>query len=327
MTSGKCAIAIHGGAGTLLKKNMTDELEQAHRLVLTQSLQAGHKVLLAGGSAIDAVEAAIVVLEDSPLFNAGRGSVFTHEEKIEMDAAVMNGGVGRAGAVTSVTTIKNPIRAARAVMEKSVHVLLAGGGADAFARQVGCEIVDPSYFETSFRREQLHQIQAQERTVLDHDGGAATFDSSAEEFLPGPNPDRKFGTVGAVALDTYGDIAAGTSTGGMTNKRFQRVGDTPLIGAGTYADNASCAISCTGHGEFFIRNVVAYDVAALMKYKGLTLEQAADYVINEKLRALNGMGGLIGIDRRGNIAMPFNTTGMYRGSVKVDGVLQVSLFE
>lgn len=307
----KCAIVIHGGAGTFSRDNMTPELEQAHREVLAESLRAGHVILQSGGSALDAVEAAIVVLEDSPLFNAGRGSVFTHEETIEMDAAVMHGGLGSAGAVAAVTTIKNPVRAARAVMEKSAHVLLGGAGAEAFAKYAGCEMVDPTYFETEFRRAQLRKIQDQQKTLLDHDGGG---------------PDKKFGTVGAVALDKNGDLAAATSTGGMTNKRYNRIGDTPLIGAGTYADNATCAVSCTGHGEFFIRNVVAYDVSALMKYKGETLEQAAHHVINEKLRAVNGQGGLIGIDQTGNITMPFNTAGMYRGAIRVDGSIEVAIF-
>lgn len=327
MTTSRCAIAIHGGAGTLSKESMTEELERAHRDVLAESLKAGHSILQAGGSALDAVEAAIVVLEDSPLFNAGCGSVFTHEETIEMDASVMHGGTGAAGAVTVVTTIKNPIKAARAVMEKSGHVILAGSGAEAFAKQIGCEIVSTSYFETPFRREQLHRIQAEEKTLLDHDGGGAVASNvSSTEFSPGNNPDKKFGTVGAVALDKNGDLAAGTSTGGMTNKRFKRVGDTPIIGAGTYADNATCAISCTGHGEFFIRNVVAYDVAALMKYRGESLAQAAQHVVHEKLKGVGGMGGLIGIDRSGAIVMPFNTTGMYRGAIGIDGVVQVAIF-
>jgi beta-aspartyl-peptidase (threonine type) len=306
---------------------MTAELEQEHRTVLTKSLQAGHAILNVGGAAVDAVEAAIVVLEDSPLFNAGRGSVFTHEETIEMDASVMHGGTGNAGAVTVVTTIKNPIKAARAVMEQSEHVILAGVGAEAFAKRMGCEIVDISYFETSFRREQLKLIQEEERTVLDHDGsGDVMRGRPSPEFIPSEKPDKKFGTVGAVALDMSGDIAAGTSTGGMTNKRFKRIGDTPIIGAGTYADNSTCAISCTGHGEFFIRNVVAYDVAALMKYRGDSLEKAAHHVVQEKLKVIGGMGGLIGIDRDGNIVMPFNTAGMYRGAIGVDGTLRVAIF-
>ncbi|MEY4669997.1 MAG: hypothetical protein RL518_2696 [Pseudomonadota bacterium] len=327
MKIGTFAIAIHGGAGTLSRENMTEELERAHRDVLTQSLRSGHAILEAGGSALSAVEAAIVVLEDSPLFNAGKGSVFTHEERIEMDAAVMHGGLRAAGAVAAVTTIKNPIKAARAVMEKSSHVLLAESGAEAFAELVGCEIVSPEYFETEFRREQLRRAKSQERTVLDHDGGGmASVGSSSIDSSSGSNQDKKFGTVGAVALDKNGDIAAGTSTGGMTNKRFHRIGDTPLIGAGTFADNETCAVSCTGHGEFFIRNVVAYDVTALMKYKGLTLTQAADHVVNEKLRSIGGMGGLIAIDRSGTIVMPFNTAGMYRGAIGVDGTERVAIF-
>jgi beta-aspartyl-peptidase (threonine type) len=253
--------------------------------------------------------------------------VFTHDETIEMDAAVMSGAGGNAGAVARVTTIKNPITAARAVMERSEHVLLSGGGADEFAKGAKCESVDPGYFAVPIRLEQLHEVKKQEKIILDRDAtGAAVRDPALIAFSLGSNPDKKFGTVGAVALDLKGDLAAGTSTGGMTNKRYGRIGDSPIIGAGTYADNATCAVSCTGHGEFFMRHVVAYDVAALMKYKGLTLAEATRHVVNEKLEAINGRGGLIALDRQGSIAMPFNTSGMYRGAIGVDGALTVAMF-
>lgn len=326
MVTQKTAIVIHGGAGTLKRENMTAELQHEYEHVLTSALREGHRILEAGGSALEAVIGAVIVLEDSPLFNAGRGSVFTHDETIEMDAAVMCGDTGLAGAVTRITTIKNPITAARAVMERSQHVLLSGEGAEELAHIAGCEIVDPSYFVVLLRRAQLKQIQEREQTMLDHDGGNGAASSSAIEFSLGSTLDEKFGTVGAVALDLQGNLAAGTSTGGMTNKRYGRIGDSAIIGAGTYADNSTCAISCTGHGEFFMRHVVAYDVAALMAYKGLSLEQAARHVIHEKLLAVNGRGGLIGLDRAGNITMPFNTPGMYRGSIGIDGALSVAIF-
>jgi beta-aspartyl-peptidase (threonine type) len=327
MNTHKTAIVIHGGAGALTRENVTEELQREYEHALTTALRQGQRILEAGDSALDAVVGAITMLEDSPLFNAGRGSVLTHDETIEMDAAVMCGETSLAGAVTRVTTIKNPITAARAVMERSQHVLLSGAGAEQLAQMAGCEVVDPSYFVVPLRREQLKQVQAQERTMLDHDGGGpAEASSAAVDFSLGSTLNEKFGTVGAVALDMQGNLAAGTSTGGMTNKRYGRIGDSPIIGAGTYADNATCAISCTGHGEFFMRHVVAYDVAALMKYKGLSLEHAAQHVVHEKLLAVHGRGGLIGLDRAGNVAMPFNTPGMYRGMVGIDGVLQVAIF-
>ncbi|GHA71110.1 isoaspartyl peptidase/L-asparaginase family protein [Pontibacter akesuensis] len=305
----KITLAIHGGAGTITRENMTPEKEKAYREKLNEALQVGYDVLKKGGTSMDAVEATIHVMENSPLFNAGKGAVFTNEGKNEMDAAMMDGETLQAGAVASVTTIKNPISAARAVMEKSPHVMMIGDGAEAFAKTQGIELVDPSYFHTETRYNQLQQIIDKEKTQLDHDGGSS---SNENIFTEG----NKFGTVGCVALDAYGNLAAGTSTGGMTNKRFGRVGDAPIIGAGTYADNNTCAVSATGHGEYFIRNVVAYDIAALMKYKNLSVKKAAEEVVMKKLVDRGGEGGVIALDKNGNVAMPFNSAGMYRGYIK-----------
>lgn len=314
------ALVIHGGAGTITRSSMTPEKEKAYREKLAEALKAGYDTLNKGGSSMDAVEAAIRVMEDSPLFNAGKGAVFTHDGKNELDASVMDGKSGKAGAVAGVRHIKNPVTAARAVMEKSPHVLLAGEGAEKFAREKGIEWVDTSYFFDPYRWEQLQKIKATEKQQLDHSG------DTTGAVNPGKS-DSKFGTVGAVALDRYGNIAAGTSTGGMTNKRYGRVGDSPVIGAGTYANNKTCGVSCTGHGEYFIRNVVAYDVSALMEYKGMTVEQAAAYVVKDKLLKAGGEGGLIALDAKGNIAMPFNTEGMYRGYVKADGQTHVFIYK
>ncbi len=291
-------LVIHGGAGTILKKNMTPEREAAIRTVMNAAMDIGEQILKEGGSASDAVEQTIIALENSPYFNAGKGAVFTHAGKNELDASFMEGRSQHAGAVGGVTNVKNPIRAARAVMEKSEHVLLTGRGAEQFAKEQGLEIVDPDYFFTKSRWESLQKVKAKE--------------GSTGQIL-NPADDSKFGTVGCVALDKSGNLAAGTSTGGMTNKRYNRLGDSPIIGAGTYANNATCAVSCTGHGEFFIRYVVAYDVSALMEYKGLSLQEAANHVVLEKLVAKKGSGGLIAVDAKGHIAMPFNTPGMYRG--------------
>jgi beta-aspartyl-peptidase (threonine type) len=312
--SGRIMLVLHGGAGAILRKNMSPELEQQYRTTLEQALRTGHAILKKGGSSLDAVERSIHILEDSPLFNAGKGSVFTHEGRNEMDASIMEGRTKKAGAVAGVTIIKNPISAARAVMEKSAHVLMAGKGAELFATKVGLEIVDPSYFWTEKRWKQLQQ------ELMKESGQAALEPAPVAE-------EKKFGTVGAVALDRNGDLAAGTSTGGMTNKQFGRIGDSPVIGAGTYADNESCAVSGTGHGEFFIRWTVASDIAALMKYKGLTVQQAADEVINKKLKAVGGEGGVIALDRNGNFAMPFNSDGMYRGYIAEDGVPHVLIYK
>jgi len=291
------AIAIHGGAGTILRENMSDEQEEAYREALNQALDIGEAILQDGGSSMDAVEQTIVFLENSPLFNAGKGAVFTNEGKNELDASFMVGRDKNAGAVGGVTVVKNPIRAARAVMEHSKHVLLTGEGAERFARQQELEVVAPEYFYTESRWEALQRAKAAEN-------------KQTGSLLPA---DYKYGTVGCVALDQNGDITAGTSTGGMTNKRFNRFGDVPVVGAGTYASNASAGVSCTGHGEYFIRYAVAHDVTALMEYKGFSLAEATQHIIHEKLKAAGGAGGLISVDKYGNVSMPFNTPGMYRG--------------
>jgi beta-aspartyl-peptidase (threonine type) len=296
------ALVIHGGAGTILKSEMTAAKEKAYKAGLTEALLKGYRVLADGGSSLDAAEAAVKAMEDSPLFNAGKGSVFTHEGTIEMDAAVMDGKTLKAGAVAAVTSIKNPVSAARAVMDKSPHVMLAGKGAEEFARANGIEMAELSYFFTQFRFDQLKRIQDSEKTELDHSG-----------------------TVGAVALDQYGNLAAATSTGGMTNKRFGRVGDSPVIGAGTYANNSTCAVSATGHGEFLMRTVISHDISAVMEYKGYPVDKAAKAVI-KKLGRLGGKGGVIALDRKGNHSMPFNTEGMYRGYVKADGKVKVFIY-
>jgi len=303
---------------------MTPEQEQVYRASLNAALQAGYAILKNGGSALDAVEATIKIMEDNPLFNAGKGAVFTHEGKNEMDAAIMNGKNLAAGSVASVTTIKNPITAARAVMEKSEHVMLIGRGAEQFAKEQGLDIVDPSYFYTENRWNVLQRLLKQDsaKTELDHSAPKQT------SLLKQPeNKDYKYGTVGAVALDRQGNLAAATSTGGMTNKKFGRVGDAPIIGAGTYANNATCAISCTGWGEYFIRLVVAKSVSDLMEYKNYPLQKAADEMIWKKVPELGGDGGLIAVDKDGNIAMPFNTEGMYRGYIKSDGKAMVKIYK
>ena len=296
----KFGIAIHGGAGTILRSQMSPEKEKEYTAGLLSSLEAGNKILESGGHSMDAVEAAIRVLEDNPLFNAGKGSVFTHDGKHEMDASIMDGKTLEAGAVAGITGLKNPITLARIIMEKSGHVLLCGEGAAEFARKMNLPFESDEYFYTQQRYDQLLEIIDSEKTQMDHS------DKS----------EKKFGTVGAVALDMQGNLAAGTSTGGMTNKRYGRAGDSPIIGAGTYANNNTCAISCTGHGEYFIRAVVAYDISCLMEYKGLTLEQACDEVVNKKLVTIGGEGGLIAMDAQGNICLPFNSEGMYRGMKK-----------
>ena len=302
------SLAIHGGAGTILREKMTAEREAAYRNSLKQALLRGWAVLNQEGAAINAVEAAVCALEDDPLFNAGRGSVFTHEGKHEMDASIMSGEDLRAGAVAAVSQIKNPVRLARRVMEETEHVFLCGSGAEEFAREMNCEFAPPEYFYEQLRYEQLLQARREGAVQLDH------------------TPAKKFGTVGAVACDLRGNLAAATSTGGMTNKRFGRVGDTPLIGAGTYADNSTCAVSCTGHGEFFIRAVAAYDVACLMKYKGLPLAEACAQVVNVHLHEMGGEGGLIAVDREGNIALTFNSEGMYRAWITQGREAQVAIY-
>jgi beta-aspartyl-peptidase (threonine type) len=300
-------LVIHGGAGGTADQKMPEDMQQEYTTKMTEVLKAGAAILSGGGTSMDAVEACIRMMEDSPLFNAGKGAVFTEEGKNEMDASVMDGKTMKAGAVAGVTTIKNPISAARAVMEKSRHVMLIDGGAEKFAKEQGLEIVDPSYFYTKKRWDEFQKVHQQE---MDHK----------------PDTTKSHGTVGAVALDTHGNLAAGTSTGGITNKMKGRIGDSPVIGAGTYANNNTCAVSCTGHGEFFIRNVVAYDLSARMEYKGQSLSEAAADVINVKLKSQGAEGGLIAVDRNGNIAMPFNTALMFRGSIGPEGKISVEIY-
>ena len=296
MTKHKYALVLHGGAGTISKSNLSAEVEQQYLTKLNEAIDKGESILKSGGTSLDAVTQVIMILEDSPLFNAGKGAVFTHDGINEMDASIMQGSDLNAGAVGGVTNIKNPILAARAVMEKSDHVFMVGSGAEEFANMSGVETINPGYFRTERRWNSLQRILEKEKET-----------GLTEMELP----DSKFGTVGAVALDIHGEIVAGTSTGGMTNKRYKRIGDSPVIGAGTYADN-TCGVSCTGHGEYFIRYAVAHDVSAMMNYKNLSLSEAADQVINKKLVEAGGSGGLIALDRYGNITMPFNTSGMYR---------------
>jgi len=317
----KYVMVIHGGAGTLTRKNMSAEKEAAYRAALTLALQTGYQAIKAGKSSMDAVEATIHTLEDNPLFNAGKGAVFTHDGKNEMDAAIMDGKTMMAGAVAGVTTIKNPISAARAVMEKSEHVMMVGQGAEAFAKQAGITIVNPKYFYTKERWDGLQNAIKEDsvKAVLDHG-------SKKSMKLGTINHDYKFGTVGAVALDQAGNLAAGTSTGGMTNKKYGRVGDSPIIGAGTYANNATAGISCTGWGEFYIRNVVAHDISAMMEYKNMSVADASQAVL-DKVGKMGGDGGLIALDAKGHAAMPFNTEGMYRGTVTDDGKIVVLIYK
>ncbi len=311
-------LVIHGGAGTIRRGDMSLELEQAYRAKLEEALRAGYAVLKSGGTSLDAVGAAINVMEDSPLFNSGKGAVFTHEGTVEMDASLMDGRTHSAGAVAGIKHIKNPINLARAVMDNSPHVMMVGDGAETFATKQGFELVDNEYFRTERRRMQLKRALEYEKKT-----GQALPAGANEELSPGA---YKFGTVGAVALDQAGNLAAGTSTGGMTNKRFGRVGDSPIIGAGTYADNATCGVSATGHGEYFIRGVIAHDIAAEMAYLGKSVEDAANHVIMEKLTAAGGTGGVIAMDHRGNIAMPFNTVGMYRGHIDSEGNVSIEIY-
>ncbi|MFC7048854.1 isoaspartyl peptidase/L-asparaginase family protein [Emcibacter nanhaiensis] len=316
-------LVIHGGAGTILRENMTPEKEQAYRAKLEEALRAGQAVLKDGGEALDAVAAAIHVMEDSPLFNAGRGAVFTHEGRNEMDASIMDGRDLNAGAVTGVTRIKHPIDLAREVMVHSRHVMLAGSGAEEFAAEQGMDFVNPDYFRTQRRWDQLQNALKNDELSLDH----TEEDFDVIEGVDPEDPDHKFGTVGAVALDVRGNLAAGTSTGGMTNKRYHRIGDSPIIGAGTYADNNSCGVSATGHGEFFIRATVARSICALMEYKGLSLQEAADEIIMKKLVKMGGDGGIIALDPKGNVTMTFNTPGMYRGYISEQGEPKVFIYK
>ena len=321
MNQNKIALAIHGGAGTIMRSEMTAELEQEYRNGLQNALSIGWQILQTGGSALDAAQEAVVILENFPLFNAGHGSVFAHDGKNEMDACLMDGESQKAGAVAFVRNVKNPIKLARMVMDKTEHILLAGAGANDFAREMNVELETDDYFFTDFRYEQFLKARKEGVVELDHSPDEIKIIEEEQQ----QSAEKKFGTVGAVACDSYGNVAAATSTGGMTNKKFGRIGDTPIPGAGTYADNQTCAVSCTGHGEFFIRNVVAYDVAALMKYKNLSLQDAAREVV-EKLRAIGGEGGLIAVDTKGNLTLPFNSEGMYRGFVAADGEFIIKIY-
>ncbi|SDD77220.1 beta-aspartyl-peptidase (threonine type) [Dyadobacter soli] len=366
--SDKITLVIHGGAGTITRANMSPESEKAYRNAMNTALEKGYDVLKKGGTSVQAVEAAIHVMEDSPLFNAGKGAVFTNESKNELDAAIMEGKTLKAGAVAGVTTIKNPISAAIAVMDQSVHVMMAGKGAEQFAKEKGLEIVAPSYFYTEARYKALERAKEAEKGEKEdgvkggkEDGGkgkkgSGPFVPSSHSSLSSPSSPsslsspsshsshsspssinstedliftegKKFGTVGCVALDKYGNLAAGTSTGGMTNKRYGRIGDAPIIGVGTYANNATCAVSATGHGEYFIRSVVAHDISALMEYKGMSLGDAANEVVMKKLVERGGEGGVIAVDRNGNVAMPFNSEGMYRGYIKADGKREILIYK
>jgi L-asparaginase / beta-aspartyl-peptidase len=312
-------LTIHGGAGTILKKNMTAELEQAYRKGLEDALNIGYELLEKGQSALDAVLAATMSLEDNILFNAGRGSVFAKDGSQEMDASIMDGKTLIAGAVSAVKNIRNPIELAYTVMTKSPHVMLIGKGANVFATMHGIKTEEDDYFFSQFRYDQWKQMQGSDESALDHN--VTVKDLSAGQA------DKKFGTVGAAACDKDGNIAAATSTGGMTNKQWGRVGDSSIIGAGTYANNKTCAISATGHGEMFIRAVAAYDVSCLMEYKGLSLQEAMNIVVNDKLMKIDGEGGMVGVDAKGNAAMIFNSEGMYRGMKNSDGRNEVAIYK
>lgn len=313
----KLALAIHGGAGTILRSQMTPDKEAIYRKALEDALEAGYKVLHEGGAALDAVVAAVVSLEDCEWFNAGKGSVFTHQGHHEMDASLMDGQTGRAGAVAGVRQIKNPILLAQSIMYHSEHILLSGEGAMAFAQEHGLAFEDDAYFYTTHRYKQWQKALLEDRTLLDHD------DRETDNDLD----EKKFGTVGAVACDVHGHLAAATSTGGMTNKKYNRIGDSPLIGCGTYANNRTCAVSCTGHGEKFIQAVAAYDVHCLIEYKGLSLQEALRIVVNEKLLRIRGEGGIIGVDACGNTAMIFNSEGMYRARKEAGGVKEIAIYK
>lgn len=312
----KLTLVVHGGAGTIDRNEMSTEMEKAYLQGLQNALNAGYSVLENGGTAIDAVEQAVVVLEDNILFNAGCGSVFTNKGEHEMDAAIMDGKTLDAGAVAGVKNIKNPIVLANKVLLNSDHVLLSGEGANDFAKAQGMLLESDDYFYSQFRYNQWQAIKDSDNFSLDH----SSIDTISLK-------EKKFGTVGAVACDCNGNIAAATSTGGMTNKKYGRIGDSPLIGVGTYANNATCAVSCTGHGEIFIKAVAAYDVSALMQYKNLTLSQACEQVVMHKLVDMQGEGGLIALDSQGNYSMTFNSTGMYRGVKTNDGINEVAIYK
>jgi len=310
-------MVIHGGAGTIQKEDMTPELEKAYLEALQEALDGGYAVLLEGGTAVNAVKAAVVILEDNILFNAGRGSVFTKKGLQEMDAAIMDGSNLKAGAVAAVRNVRNPVKLAVEVMLHSNHVFLCGEGANDFALKQGIPLAPDDYFFSQFRYDQWKAIRDSDNYALDH----------SQDEMEVLMKDKKFGTIGAVACDSQGNIAAATSTGGMTNKKYGRIGDTPVIGSGTYANNNTCAISCTGHGEPFIRAVAAYDVSAIMEYKNYSLQQAMDEVVNKKLVQIEGEGGMIGVDAKGNFSMLFNSAGMYRGVKSSDGTDEVRIYK
>jgi len=312
-------IVIHGGAGTILKKNMSDSLEDAYKSKLKEAITKGHTILKNGGTSLEAVTATINIMEDSPLFNSGKGAVFTYNETNELDASIMDGATLNAGAVAGVKRIKNPINLALSVMNDSPHVLLSGDGAEEFAKEQGFEMMDPSYFYTKRRYQSLQRLKKRDKEKLNESKSISHEDPYIKN--------TKFGTVGCVALDKKGNLAAGTSTGGMTNKRWNRIGDSPIIGAGTYANNTTCAVSSTGWGEYFIRAMVAHDISAMMEYKGISLLKASQEVIQHKVPALGGDGGIIAIDKDGNIAMEFNTAGMYRAHMNAEGELVVAIYK
>ena len=310
-TENPVAIAIHAGAGTIQRSKLGEEQEKQIRAALANAVLAGHEVLKSGGTSLDAIVRAVILLEDTPFFNAGKGAVFNSAGKNELDASIMDGSDLNAGAIAGVHNIRNPILLARKVMTDSKHVMLGGKGAETFARENGIEFAEDAYFRTDYRWQQLEKARAAE------DGHTAYLSET---------PDRWFSTVGAVAVDRSGNLAAATSTGGMTNKRWGRIGDSPIIGAGTYADNRSCAVSATGHGEYFIRATVARDICSRVQYQGASLQEAADTVVKQELVEMGGSGGIISIDAAGNIAMPFNTAGMYRASVDTDGKVFVGIY-
>ncbi|MDY8137032.1 isoaspartyl peptidase/L-asparaginase [Aquimarina sp. 2201CG5-10] len=317
-TANTFGIVIHGGAGTILKKNMTPEKEAAYKAKLEEAIKVGHTILKNGGTSLEAVEKTINILENSPLFNAGKGAVFTSAGTNELDASIMDGSTLNAGAVAGVTTVKNPINLAKEVMLNSPHVLLSGNGAEQFAKERNLELVDPSYFFTENRMKALERVKKKE---------AEKEANKTTAFYDPIIKDSKFGTVGCAALDKNGNLAAGTSTGGMTNKKWNRIGDSPIIGAGTYANNATCAVSSTGWGEYFIRGMVAHDISAQMEYKGASLKDAAKDVIQNKLTDLGGTGGIVAIDNQGNVTMEFNTAGMYRATMNAQGELTVGIYK
>jgi L-asparaginase / beta-aspartyl-peptidase len=318
----KYALVIHGGAGTIKKDDSNPEKQAKYERAIDTALQIGNVILANNGTALNAVEASIKYLENNPLFNAGKGAVFTNDAKHELDASIMDGSNLSAGSIAGVTNIKNPITTARAVMEKSKHVMLTGKGAEQFAKEQGHELVPNSYFSTKERLEGLKRLRAAEKAKLDSTKKMAYQQIDFKGYAT-----EKYGTVGAVALDNFGNIAAGTSTGGMTNKKYGRVGDAPIIGAGTYANNNTCGISCTGWGEYFIRLVMAKSVSDLMQYKGLPIDEAAKEMIQIQLPNLGGDGGLVGLDKNGNITMQFNSTGMYRGYIKGNGEKFIAIFK